>query len=115
MLTVDHLQILQHSLGLDACGQGTWYRNHFCAGGKDVGLCLDLVDAGLMQELNLSAMLTGGSRPFAVTNAGKEYVRIHSPKPPKLTRSQRRYRRFIDADTGLSFREWLMTERESKC
>lgn len=111
-VTAEHLQILQHSLGVDQYGQGTPYRNHFCAGGNDVALCLDLVQAGLMRELNPSAMLTGGSRPFAVTDAGKEYVQTQSPKPPKLTRSQQRYRKWLDADTGLSSAKgWHTSER----
>lgn len=33
-----------------------------------------------------------------------------SPRPPKLTRSQMRYQRFLDADSGVSFREWLRYE-----
>ena len=42
-----------------------------------------------------------------VTEAGKQAVRDESPPPPKLTRSQKRYRRFLNADTGRPFREWL--------
>ena len=38
---------------------------------------------------------------------GKAAMLAESPKPPKLTRSQQRYRRFLKADVGVSFREWL--------
>lgn len=31
-------------------------------------------------------------------------------KPRKLTASQKRYKRYLDADSGLSFKEWLKTE-----
>ena len=43
----------------------------------------------------------------SVTEAGIEAVRHESPTPPKLTRSQRRYREFLDADSGMSFMEWV--------
>ena len=33
MLTPRQLAILQHALGLDQYGHGTFYRNHYCAGG----------------------------------------------------------------------------------
>jgi hypothetical protein len=45
-----------------------------------------------------------------VTDAGKVAMLEQSPKPPKLTRSQQRYRRYLDADAGASFREWLEWE-----
>ncbi len=35
-----------------------------------------------------------------------------SPKPPKLTRSQIRYREFLRADSGLSFIEWIRATAE---
>jgi hypothetical protein len=43
----------------------------------------------------------------SVTEDGKRAMLAASPNPPKLTRSQRRYREFLDADSGLSFLEWL--------
>ncbi len=114
------LAILQHSLGLDRYGKGPriWHgpsdrpmdagatRNHFVAGGDDVAACRELVAAGLMIERPASE-LTGGCPLFHVADAGKAYVREHSPALPKLTRSQQRYREFLDADSGLSFLEWL--------
>lgn len=42
-----------------------------------------------------------------VTEEGKAAMLAQSPKPPVLTRSQQRYQRFLKADSGLSFREWL--------
>jgi hypothetical protein len=41
-----------------------------------------------------------------VTEAGKQAMLAASPKPPKLTRAQKRYRQFLAADSGLSFIEW---------
>ena len=46
-----------------------------------------------------------------VTESGKAAVRCESPKPPKLTRSQKRYREFLNEDCGASFGEWLKWRR----
>jgi len=99
------LDILQHSLGLDQYGRGTGYRNHFCSGGEDEFICRELVAEGLMHECPVCDIVPGYN--CYVTEAGKKAIREHSPAPPKLTRSQKRYQRFLDADCGLSFKEWL--------
>lgn len=102
------LEILQHALGLDRYGQGAMYRNHFCAGGDDEVVCRELVALGYMQTFERSYL------PYyncLVTESGKRAVRAESPVPPKLTRSQKRYREFLEADTGYSFIEWLTRER----
>jgi hypothetical protein len=98
------LEILQHSLGVDQYGQGRMYRNHFCAGEDDETICRELVALGYMKTFTRSYL------PYyncTVTEAGKAAMLAQSPKPPKLTRGQERYRRFLRADSGLSFREWL--------
>lgn len=103
------LHILQHSLGLNKYGQGAQYRNHFVAGGDDVRKCRDLVALGYMRERNDNG-LTGGDPCFSVTRNGIDAVGRESQKPPpepKLTRSQRRYRDYLDADCCESFGEWL--------
>lgn len=116
MVTVrrDHrLHILQHALGLDDYGMtragercpDETYRNFYAADDNDD--LLALVEAGLMVR---HAPRDGGvcDYPvFVVTAAGRAHVREHSPRPPRRTRSQRRYAAFLDADTGLSFGEWL--------
>lgn len=111
MLTRDPaLHILQHALGLDDYGQGNAYRNHYVANvdGDSYALCMTHVEAGRMTKHGPSEMYGGGwSYCFVVTEAGRKYVREHSPRPPKLTRSQRRYREFLHADSGMSFGEWL--------
>lgn len=105
------LEILQHSLGLDKYGkaprgfQGST-RNHFCAGGPDVELCRENVAMGYMQEHG-SGEITGHDPLFTVTDAGRKAVREYSEVPPNLTRSQKRYRQFLDADSGESFGEWM--------
>lgn len=108
-LTLRQLEILQHSLGVDQYGQGRMYRNHFCAGGSDETTCQELVQMGYMRTFTRSYL------PYyncTVTDEGKAAMLDQSPKAPKLTRSQERYRRYLRADTGESFREWL--KRDSK-
>ena len=99
------LEILQHALGLDQYGRGAAYRNHFCAGGGDEVLCEELVAMGYMRRHRTTEVFPDAN--FSVTDEGRRAVREQSPAPPKLTRSQQRYRRYLDADSGLSFIEWL--------
>jgi len=116
------LHILQHSLGLDEYGHGNQYRNHFVAGGDDVRKCRELVALGCMRELKDNG-LTGGSPWFSVTQAGIDAVALESPKrppEPKLTRSQKRYRRFLEYGDGfdsfLEFCRWdSAPERSWNC
>ncbi len=105
------LHILQHSLGLDQYGGGNKYRNHFVTGegSTDFDDCRALVADGLMTE-RAGNELSGGDSVFRVTQKGVDFVALNSPKrppEPRLTRSQKRYRDFLKADCGLSFREWL--------
>lgn len=102
------LHILQHSLGLDQHGRGTFYRNHFVTGegSKDHADCMSLVVAGFM-TVRSGNELSGGDDVFRVTDAGKAAVAEHSPAPPKLTRSQQNYQDFLNYDGSLSFIEFL--------
>ena len=103
------LAILQHALGLDEYGRGEACRNHFCAGVSDEPLCRELVDMGYMYVFRPNA----SPYPYynvAVTSAGKEAVRRESPTPPKLTRSQQRYRDWLNSsagDCGITFGMWI--------
>jgi hypothetical protein len=103
------LEILQHSLGLDEFGRGPAYRNRFVTGGSgpDHEDCARLEGEGLMVRVSVAAELIGGGTLFCVTDAGRRYVRERGPAPPKLTRSQQRYERYLDADSDLSFGEWI--------
>lgn len=111
-MTPARLHILQHSLGLDQYGQGSWYRNHYVCGPGHHGYddCIALVADGLMVE-RPPRELFGGDSCFVVTQAGKEAVRRESPKPPKLTRSQKRYREWLRIDNGVKFGDWLKGAR----
>lgn len=101
-----NLHILQHSLGVNQYGQGEQYRNYFATGtdGKDYADILKLIEAGLMQDRG-EVKLYGGMHVFTVTDAGIEYVKNQSPTPPpeaKLTRSQKRYKRFLEYGDGFT-------------
>jgi len=109
----EHLQILQHSLGVDEFGRITrgfrgadvFPRNYFCAGGKDEDVCRELIALGYMRQHPTTRLY-----PYlncSVTEAGIAAMRAESPKPPKLSRAQQRYRRFLEEDSGLNFGEWL--------
>jgi len=106
----EQLHVLQHALGVDQHGQGQMYRNHFCAGGTDERICRELVDLGYMKQHATTELF-----PYfncSVTDEGKAAMLAESPKPPKLTRSQIRYREFLHADSGLSFIEWIRATAE---
>lgn len=111
-MTKEQLHILQHSLGVDQYGQGNMRRNHFCAGKGDEQACRDLVAMGYMREHRTTELY-----PYyncSVTDEGKAAMLAESPKPPKVTRSQARYTRFLNADSGMSFREWLQYEKDER-
>lgn len=107
------LSILQHALGLDEFGRGTKYRNHFvsCKGHHDQPEIDAMVSEGLMaQRHGIHQQLLGGedSYCFYVTKEGERYIEEHSPKPPRLTRSQQRGARWREfGDMFDSFRDFL--------
>jgi len=103
------LHILQHSLGVDQYGQGNQYRNHFATGpgGKDFDRCLELAAMGMMQDLG-SREAWGKMHCFIVTPHGVDAVALESPRPPRLSRSKERYRRYMEiSDCFESFKHFL--------
>lgn len=107
-MTNEQLQILQHALGADQYGQwpkgNEWYyRDYFI--GEDP-ICEDLVALGHMNKFPGNAA-TGGDPCYRVTGNGIVAMRQSSPRAPRLTRSQKRYRDFLDSDTGMKFGEWI--------
>lgn len=108
-MKITHLEILQHALGATEYGtmpkQGS-ERNYYGTEADDKD-CLELVALGYMVQLPARSWLP--DTMFAVTNAGKLAMQQSSPKPKKLTRSQKRYQDFLDASDawGCNFREYL--------
>lgn len=114
-MTPEQLHILQHSLGADkyGCNQdgirgGKFYRDYYCAGLDNddvIGDILYLVSQGWMRaghKLN-----EGRDQYFFVTQLGITAMLNASPTGPKLTRDQKRYRDFLNADCDYSFGEYL--------
>lgn len=102
------LHILQHSLGTDEYGRGTFYRDHFVTGEGSIDHpgCMELVEAGYMTR-RANIEIYGGSDNFRVTDAGRRAVIENSPSPPVLSRGKQRYRDFLNADCSMSFIEYL--------
>ena len=107
-ITDAQLHILRHARGLDQYGQGRWYRNHYVIGANCDGWsdCLALVALGLMTSTR-PIEWCGGMVCFRVTEAGDRLIRESSTPAPKLTRSASRYQRWLAADCGMPFREWI--------
>lgn len=101
------LHILRHALGIRDDGRGATYRNHFVTGEDSAAHphCMELVDSGHM-ERHASNELTGGDDLFTATESGLQAARPQHPE--RMTRGQRRYRAYLDADSGLHFGEWLI-------
>jgi hypothetical protein len=110
----ESLHILQHALGLDDYGRGSQYRNHYVTGPKCDGwdLCQQHVEAGRM-ICRGPGELFGGDYCLQVTEAGKAFVRQNSPKPPRLSRSKKRYLKWLEISESapdLTFGEFLKNE-----
>lgn len=103
------LQILQHTLGCDQYGRGTFYRNHFVAGGDNVANCEELVSRGLMRKHSRRGgagdELTGGMPCYYVTDAGKDEMIRQSPKAPRSRRSRvfESWQNYCDAFGNIPF------------
>lgn len=110
-LSPQQLRILQHSLGVNEYGEGNQYRNHFVTSPEipDGKLCEELVSLGMMTSQGPRA-LAGGMHCYNVTPQGIDAVALQSPvRPPrpKLTRSQQRYRDYLESETSDSFSQWI--------
>lgn len=115
-MTPRQLEILQHSLGVDQYGRGTQYRNRFVTdpSGDDFRTCTELVQMGHMATRGAVDGF-GGMHLFWVTDAGKNAMRTESPAPPKITRGQRRYERYLRSDSSMTFGEWLKYQSRPRC
>jgi hypothetical protein len=108
-LTPGQLHALLHTLGLEDPERREHYRNHYATGDPPEPDILALVGLGLMRQVRRPAFLPEGDRVYAATPEGLAAALAQRPKPPKRTRSQRRYREFVDWHEafGGTFREFL--------
>ena len=123
-MTERQLEIIQHALGCNEFGKTShpnvpghpdyfpYHRNHFCAGVRDEADCRALVEMGFMQRHKTTALFPDFN--CSVTAAGIKAMKETSPKPPKLSRSQQRYRAFLDADSEETFIDWLRSISHSQ-
>lgn len=77
---------------------------------------LAMAECGLLRDHGAQE-IAGGMHYFTMAQAGRDAFAAYQatlPPPPKLTRSQIRYRRFLSADCGMKFSEWLKWETWSK-
>jgi len=113
-LSVEQLHILQHSLGLDEYGRGTFYRNRYVVGPGCDGYtdCRALVDLGFMVEHPPRALF-GGMSCFCVTDEGRAACVLQSPRPPKASRGRRRYHEWLRVSdvSDITFGEWMKGKR----
>jgi hypothetical protein len=110
-VTKEQLHILQHSLGVDEHGCGNQYRNHYVA--EPFAAMDELVDAGFMRDCGAGnpGFIGEWMHTYQVTEAGKLAMIENSPPPPRLTRSQNRYREYLREDSGMRFGEWLRRQK----
>ena len=107
------LEILQHSLGVDKYGQGRRYRNYFCSEEGGDLICESLVSLGYMARF--PEMRICCSVHYFVTDSGIKEMTSESPKPPKLSPGQRRYREWLnvsDCFPDWKFGDWLKHPEE---
>lgn len=109
-LTPEQTDVLLHTLGITEPGSRST-RNLFVTGKNDpyVADMEALVAAGLMRETRAPGFLPEGGRVFRATDAGLAHALSIQPKPPKLTRSQQRYRRWLEGPGDfMSFRDYIL-------
>lgn len=105
--TKSELSIVQHSLGVDQYGQGEMYRNHFAS--DPTPELENLVTHGLLADRGV-VKWAGELHCYCVTKKGIRWMKKQSPAPPKVSRSQLRYRKWLDVQDcfgDMTFGEWL--------
>jgi len=116
-MTDEATRTLFHMLGLDPDLEKLHaYRNHFVAGPghHDNGHLAELVEAGLVVEVRRPGFLADDDQVYMATDEGKAFaMREATARIPKLTRSQRRYRDWLEYDCGLSFGEFIRLKRNT--
>lgn len=107
-LTQDAADILLHTSTNGRYVVGPESANEFA-------LIQRMVEAGLLEDCG-PQRIAGGAHLFYTTPGGRRVLADYQaalPKPKPLTNAQRRYRDFLDADSGLTFIEWLRCRRNA--
>lgn len=113
-LSPKQLDFLQHATGCDEFGRRQVDRNHFVTDrmGSDGQVCESLVDLGLMDRYEPNAA-TGGMHLYRVTQTGRDAIKNESPPPTKISKARQRYLDYQNADSGLTFFDWLKARRKA--
>lgn len=110
-LTPAELDILWHSLGVTP-EKRVPFRLHYVTCGESP-LLSGLQVKGMMIRRRAPGFMARTDILWHVTEAGKVAALAALPEPPKLTRGQKRYLRFLNwqDSTGGTFREFLREDR----
>src|SRR6187402_1773320 len=103
------LLILRHALGYAESGSGKETRNYYCTDPDDKE-CVKLVKEGKMAR-GKPIEFAGGLQYFFVTQAGRDFVRQANKTKKVLNRNQKTYQRYLEADCGMTFIEWLVSSK----
>lgn len=101
-------KILHHALGISA-EQRKPYRNHYVTGDgcSNMQQIQRLCAAGLMVKAICPGFLSNSDQLFLVTEEGRNEAMRTLPNQPTLTRSQKRYRRYLQYGSDESFIDWM--------
>lgn len=123
LIPENQADILLHTLGIRVTDDGITesYRNHFVTGEghHDLAAVRKLTSLGLMEPRRIPAFLHSADHLYAVTEAGRAVALAEAQKRlsrrPRLTRSQKRYRRWLslrDVIPDLTFIEFCKHEKD---
>ncbi len=106
-MSVPDLAPLLHALGLDERHDQPW-RDYYVTDAGAPPEIIALVDRGLMEERRRPGFLGDTSRLFGATSEGRTLaIAANKAARPKVPRSAARYLRWLDADLGMPFGEYL--------
>ncbi len=109
-MTSEQMHILRHSLGIRDDWSGNEYRNYYATEQN----CPELEALVMTGDMRRGNIIPGGLQCYHVTEIGRAKVlsarRDVDEEMSKLSKSQRKYRAFLRADSGLSFIEWLTSD-----
>ncbi|MEF9677758.1 hypothetical protein ABRQ00_11255 [Pectobacterium aroidearum] len=105
MITQRQIEILQHTLGVNESRREP-YRNYYVAGPQHYANSdlETLISAGMMTKSPAPKFCRDGDIVYSCTDVGRDTAISALPSPPKPTR----YSEYMDADSCMSFSEWLL-------
>lgn len=102
------LELLRHMLGIDNAETHPPTRNYFAAEPDDVAIAR-LAAMGLVELTGSKAAIFGDLVFWRCTEQGRAVAIGSRERPPRLRRSQRIYRAWLDCDTADTFKTFLVS------